>query len=187
MIFMKTSETEKACFCTTETNPIGMSLTLFSFYWKSKTLKSWVFIGRFSMVTESESREPFGPNGNRKACNIRTDNRPERSTKMAVLVNLLSMNGNGWLEAALSPSTIGRGLTQAHMFQWKHDFYQKIVMQVWQPAQCLRLNLAPIASAILTNGVGSKDTKLFLLVWFSPNCINLPHWLWIRLSFRVHR
>ena len=45
------------------------------------------------MVTKSESKEPFGPNGNRKACNIRTDNRPERSTKMAVLVNLLSMNG----------------------------------------------------------------------------------------------
>lgn len=69
------------------------------------------------MVTKSESKEPFGPNGNRKAFNIRTDNRPERSTKMAVLVNLLSMNGNGWLEAALSSSTIGRGLTQAHMFQ----------------------------------------------------------------------
>ena len=69
------------------------------------------------MVTKSESKEPFGPNGNRKACNIRTDNRPERSIKMAVLVNLLSMNGNGCLEAALSPSTIGRGLTQAHMFQ----------------------------------------------------------------------
>lgn len=33
--------------------------------------------------------------------NIRTDNRLKRRTKMAVFVNLLSTNGNGWLETAL--------------------------------------------------------------------------------------